>query len=147
MDIPNVKAHRARLLYAAGLRTAEAVAGSSEATLMSIIAKGELAACPGFIKAFLMSIRIQILFFRIQYNRFFRIRLYHFQDVVTQHYIIAKCQLAACPGQFVHTAVHTVHTCKGVWHAVHTLLGCQTCEDACLQALYLSNCSLDFSWI
>ena len=47
MDIPNVKAHRARLLYAAGLRTAEAVAGSSEATLMSILAKGVLAACPG----------------------------------------------------------------------------------------------------
>ena len=47
MDIPNVKAHRARLLYAAGLRTAEAVAGSSVETLMSIIAKGELAACPG----------------------------------------------------------------------------------------------------
>ena len=41
MDIPNVKAHRARLLYAAGLKTAEAVAGSSEATLMSILAKGE----------------------------------------------------------------------------------------------------------
>ena len=41
MDIPNVKAHRARLLYAAGLRTAEAVAGSTEATLMSILAKGE----------------------------------------------------------------------------------------------------------
>lgn len=43
MDIPNVKAHRARLLYAAGLRTAEAVAGSTEATLMSILAKGESA--------------------------------------------------------------------------------------------------------
>jgi len=42
MDIPNVKAHRARLLYAAGLRTAEAVAGSTEATLMSILAKGEV---------------------------------------------------------------------------------------------------------
>ena len=42
MDIPNVKAHRARLLYAAGLRTAESVAGSSEATLMSILAKGKL---------------------------------------------------------------------------------------------------------
>ena len=42
MDIPNVKAHRARLLYAAGLKTVEAVAGSSEATLMSILAKGEL---------------------------------------------------------------------------------------------------------
>lgn len=42
MDIPNVKAHRARLLYAAGLKTAEAVAGSSEATLMSILAKGNL---------------------------------------------------------------------------------------------------------
>ena len=41
MDIPSVKAHRARLLYAAGLRTAEAVAGSTEATLMSILAKGE----------------------------------------------------------------------------------------------------------
>ena len=41
MDIPNVKAHRARLLYAAGLKTVEAVAGSSEATLMSILAKGE----------------------------------------------------------------------------------------------------------
>ncbi|DBA82952.1 TPA: hypothetical protein ACH3X1_006731 [Trebouxia sp. C0004] len=41
MDIPNVKAHRARLLYAAGLRTAEAVAGSTEATLMSILAKGQ----------------------------------------------------------------------------------------------------------
>lgn len=40
MDIPQVKAHRARLLYAAGLRTAEAVAASSEATLMSILAKG-----------------------------------------------------------------------------------------------------------
>ncbi len=46
MDIPNVKAHRARLLYAAGLRTAEAVAGSSEATLMSILAKGELCCVP-----------------------------------------------------------------------------------------------------
>lgn len=43
MDIPNVKAHRARLLYAAGLRTAEAVAGSTEATLMSILAKSESA--------------------------------------------------------------------------------------------------------
>lgn len=43
MDIPSVKAHRARLLYAAGLRTAEAVAGSTEATLMSILAKGESA--------------------------------------------------------------------------------------------------------
>ena len=42
MDIPNVKAHRARLLYAAGLKTVEAVAGSSEATLMSILAKGKL---------------------------------------------------------------------------------------------------------
>ena len=42
MDIPNVKAHRARLLYAAGLKTVEAVAGSSEATLISILAKGEL---------------------------------------------------------------------------------------------------------
>ena len=40
MDIPMVKAHRARLLYAAGLRTAEAVASSSEATIMSILAKG-----------------------------------------------------------------------------------------------------------
>jgi len=45
MDIPNVKAHRARLLYAAGLRTAEAVAGSTEATLMSILAKGEVSLC------------------------------------------------------------------------------------------------------
>lgn len=42
MDIHNVKAHRARLLYAAGLKTVEAVAGSSEATLMSILAKGNL---------------------------------------------------------------------------------------------------------
>lgn len=40
MDIPNVKAHRARLLYAAGLKTAKAVAGASEATVMSILAKG-----------------------------------------------------------------------------------------------------------
>ena len=42
MDIPSVKTHRARLLYAAGLKTVESVAGSSEATLMSILAKGEL---------------------------------------------------------------------------------------------------------
>ncbi len=36
-------AERASFLYAAGLRTAKAVAGSTEATLMSILAKGESA--------------------------------------------------------------------------------------------------------
>lgn len=46
MDIQGVKAARARLLYGAGLRTVEAVAGTNEATLMSILAKGGLGPMP-----------------------------------------------------------------------------------------------------